>query len=85
MEQAPTNVYDRIFCGLKKTFDDKESTYKDIRELLAPGTGLFPGERGESDLENQKVNYTKLLDSEPITFLDTTVAGLLQHVGLTLV
>lgn len=76
MEQAPTNVYDRIFCGLKKTFDDKESTYKDIRELLAPGTGLFPGERGESDLENQKVNYTKLLDSEPITFLDTTVAGL---------
>lgn len=76
MEQAPTNVYDRIFCGLKKTFDDRESTYKDIRELLAPGTGLFNGERGNDDLENQKINYQKLLDSEPITFLDTTVAGL---------
>ena len=76
MEQASSNVYDRIFCGLKKTFKDKESTYKDIRELLAPGTGLFCGDREDSDLENQKINYTKLLDSEPITFLDTTVAGL---------
>ena len=78
MEQATNkNVYERIFCGLKKTFDDKESTYKDIRELLAPGTGLFCGDRGEDEnLENQKVNYLKLLDSEPITFLDTTVAGL---------
>ena len=77
MEQATNkNVYERIFCGLKKTFDDKESTYKDIRELLAPGTGLFEGERGNDDLENVKINYMKLLDSEPITFLDTTVAGL---------
>lgn len=76
METASKNVYDRIFCGLKKTFDDRESTYKDIRELLAPGTGLFNGERGNDDLENQKINYMKLLDSEPITFLDTTVAGL---------
>lgn len=76
METASKNVYDRIFCGLKKTFDDKESTYKDIRELLAPGTGLFNGERGNDDLENVKINYMRLLDSEPITFLDTTVAGL---------
>lgn len=76
METASKNVYERIFCGLKKTFDDRESTYKDIRELLAPGTGSFDGERGEDDLENVKINYTKLLDSEPITFLDTTVAGL---------
>ena len=56
METASKNVYDRIFCGLKKTFDDRESTYKDIRELLAPGTGLFNGERGNDDLENQKIN-----------------------------
>lgn len=76
METASKNVYDRIFCGLKKTFEDKESTYKDIRELLAPGTGLFSGDKGNDDLENQKINYQKLLDSEPITFLDTTVAGL---------
>ena len=76
MEQATNNVYERIFCGLKKTFDDKESTYKDIRELLAPGTGIFCGDKEDSELENQKINYTKLLDSEPITFLDTTVAGL---------
>ena len=76
METASKNVYDRIFCGLKKTFDDRESTYKDIRELLAPGTGSFNGERGNDDLENVKINYMKLLDSEPITFLDTTVAGL---------
>jgi hypothetical protein len=76
METANKNVYDRIFCGLKKTFEDKESTYKDIRELLAPGTGYFDGEEGPEDLENQKINYMKLLDSEPITFLDTTVAGL---------
>lgn len=70
------NVYCRIFGSLKKTFDDKESIYKDIRDLLAPGTGLFKNEKGEGDIENQDIDYLKLLDSEPITFLDTTVAGL---------
>ena len=75
-ESADKNIYSRIFCGLKKSFEDKESTYKDIRDLLAPGTGMFKGEKDEDTLENQKIDYIKLLDSEPITFLDTTVAGL---------
>lgn len=76
-ESIGNNVFCRIFKGLKKSFDDKESTYKDIRDLLAPGTGIFKGEKEDSDpLENQKINYIKLLDSEPVTYLDTTVAGL---------
>ena len=67
------NIYSRIFESLKSTFNKKESVYKEIRDYLAPGTGSFAG---TEDLENQKVDYLKVLDSEPITFLDTTVAGL---------
>ena len=73
MESTRHNAYQRVFCSLKKTYDDKESTYREIRDLLAPGTGIFDN---DEDFENKKINYTKLLDSEPTTFLDTTVAGL---------
>lgn len=76
MEQANKNVYCRIFDGLKSTFDEKESIYKDIRDLLAPGTGSFSSANSDDAIENKKIDYMKLLDSEPITFLDTTVAGL---------
>lgn len=76
MEPTNKNVYSRIFCGLKKTFDDRESIYKDIRDLLAPGTGCFASTQEEDAIENKKIDYMRLLDSEPITFLDTTVAGL---------
>ena len=40
---------------------------------MAPGTGLFDC---DCDLENSHIDYQELLDSEPITYLDTTVAGL---------
>ena len=72
-EQTITTKYQRIFNSLKDSFKKKEDTFKDIRDLLAPGTGLFDD---ADNLENQKINYIKLLDSEPNTYLDTTVAGL---------
>lgn len=73
MEQARTNPYKRIFCILKQNYQDKDSIYRDIRDLLAPGTGVFDS---DDDFENKRINYTRLMDSEPTTFLDTTVAGL---------
>lgn len=72
-EQTITTKYQRIFNSLKDAFKKKEDTFKEIRDLLAPGTGLFDD---ADNLENQKINYIKLLDSEPNTYLDTTVAGL---------
>lgn len=72
MEQTH-NSYQRIFNTLQMTYKQKESTYRDIRDLLAPGTGIFDN---DEDFENKRINYMKLLDSEPTTFLDTTVAGL---------
>ena len=68
------NRYKRIFQVLKQSFGDKEATYKNIRDLLAPGTGLFDNKKHNA--ENETIDYIKLLDSEPATFLDTTVAGL---------
>ena len=70
---AKNNVYQRVFKSLKKTYTDKEAVYRDIRDLLAPGTGIFDN---DEDFENKRINYMRLLDSEPTTFLDTTVAGL---------
>lgn len=72
MEQQK-NVYQRIFKSLEDIFNKKESTFKDIRDLLAPGTGLF---NGEEELENSKIDYKKQLDSEPVYYLDTTTSGL---------
>lgn len=72
MEQQK-KVYTKIFDSLKKTFDKKESTYKDIRDLLAPGTGAFDCNEGA---ENENINYKKMLDSEPASYLDSTVSGL---------
>lgn len=73
MSEQTNTKYQRIFNSLQDAFKKKEETYKDIRDLLAPGTGLFDD---ADNLENQKINYVKLLDSEPNTYLDTTVAGL---------
>ena len=76
MEQQK-NLYKRIFNSLEKAYERKRKVYQDIRDLLAPGTGLFTHDTTSSDnLENENINYKKLLDSEPITFLDTTTAGL---------
>ena len=72
-ETQLTTKYQRIFKSLKIAFDEKESTFKEIRDLMAPGTGSF---QGDEDNENRKINYAELLDAEPNTFLDTTVAGL---------
>lgn len=68
-----TNPYRRIFQSLKDIYDKKSKVYEDIRDLLAPGTGLF---NQDYDMENQTINYQKQLDSEPSTYMDTTVAGL---------
>lgn len=62
-----------IFNSLQETYNKKESTFRDIQELLAPGTGNF---RESDNLENDKINYQQLLDSEPVSYLDTTSAGL---------
>lgn len=64
-----------IFKSLESLYQKKEHTFKDIRDLIAPGTGIFPGKQQE-DLENDKINYQQLLDSEPCSYLDTTKAGL---------
>lgn len=72
MEQQK-KVYTRIFESLQKTFQKKESTYKEIRDLLAPGTGAFSC---TDDAENDNINYKKMLDSEPSSYLDSTCAGL---------
>ena len=64
-----------IFKSLEELYNRKESTFKDIRDLLAPGTGIFQGTEQE-DIENDKINYQQLLDSEPCSYLDTTKAGL---------
>lgn len=65
--------YQRVFESLKLTYEKKDKNYQDIRDLLAPGTGVF----SSSDyLENTNIDYKRLLDSEPTSFLDTTTAGL---------
>ena len=71
--EANRNLYQRIFDSLKKTYEKRKNRYQDIRDLLAPGTGVF----SESDeAENLSVDYKKQLDSEPASYLDTTTAGL---------
>lgn len=72
MEQQEQS-YKRIFSSLRQIYENKDKVYTEIRDLLAPGTGLFDC---DSDLENSHIDYQELLDSEPITYLDTTVAGL---------
>lgn len=72
MEQQEQS-YKRIFSSLRRIYENKDKVYVEIRDLLAPGTGLFDC---DSDLENSHIDYQELLDSEPITYLDTTVAGL---------
>lgn len=72
MEQKH-NLNKRIFDSLKRTYEKKDKRYQEIRDLLAPGTGVFDS---SDSLENTSINYTKLLDSEPCSYLDTTTAGL---------
>lgn len=67
------NKYRRIFNSLEAIFKNKESVYRDIKELLGPGTGSFDD---DEYLENDKINYRKMLDSEPVHYLDTTTSGL---------
>ena len=73
MQEQQFKKIKTIFNSLKDTYQKKESTFKGIRELLAPGTGTF---EESQNLENDKINYQKLLDSEPVSYLDTTAAGL---------
>lgn len=73
MQEQQFKKIKTIFNSLKETYQTKESTFKDIREFLLPGTGNF---QESSNLENDKINYQKVLDSEPSSYLDTTSAGL---------
>lgn len=73
MQEQQFKKIKTIFNSLKETYETKESTFKDIREFLAPGFGTF---KEASNLENDKINYQKMLDSEPSSYLDTTAAGL---------
>lgn len=73
MQEQQFKKIKTIFNSLQETYNKKESTFKDIQELLAPGTGNF---KTSEDLENDKVNYQQLLDSEPVSYLDTTASGL---------
>lgn len=68
-----SNVYKKLFQYMEETYNKKDSIYKDIRELLAPGTGFFAG---DESLENHNIDYTKQLDSEPSHYLDTTTSGM---------
>lgn len=72
--QQENNPYKRIFCSLKNILDETRlSTYKDIRDYLAPGTGHFDG---DTDYDNTKIDYQKQLDSEPVSYIDATISGL---------
>lgn len=70
------NPYKQIFKSLKSIYSNKESTYRDIRDYIAPGTGLFDGSVNKANVENDKIDYQKILDSEPTTYMKLTVAGL---------
>lgn len=74
MQEEQFKRIKHVFASLESLYQKKESTFKDIRNLLAPGTGIFKNDK--DDLENDKINYQELLDSEPCSYLDTTKAGL---------
>lgn len=73
MENKITTPYKKIFKSLDDIYLDKEKTFKDIRDLLVPGTGVFS--KDEHDDKNT-IDYQRLLDSEPASYLSTTIAGL---------
>lgn len=73
IQEKITTPYKRVFQTLDNIYSDKENVYKDIRDLLAPGTGVF--DKDEHDEKND-VNYQKLLDSEPCNYINTTISGL---------
>lgn len=74
MQEQQFKKIKHIFRSLESLYNKKESTFKDIRDLLAPGMGVFSNRH--DDIENDKINYQQLLDSEPCSYLDTTKAGL---------
>lgn len=73
MKEEQFKKIKHIFKSLESLYQKKEQTFKKIRDLLGPGMGLFSN---SDDLENDKINYQELLDSEPCSYLDTTAAGL---------
>lgn len=64
--------YLSIFNSLEREFDKKKSIYKDIRDIIAIGTGFFD----DDDEYSLNVKHEKLLDSEHIEYMNTLCSGL---------
>lgn len=68
------NPYKRIFNSLKKNLSkERLNDFKDIRDLLAPGTGHFDSDKNYDD---SRIDYRKQLDSEPVSYVNATISGL---------
>lgn len=64
--------YLAVFNSLVREFDNKKDIYKDVRDLIAIGTGGFD----DDDEKATNVKYDKLLDSEHIEYINTLCSGL---------
>lgn len=64
--------YLAIFNSLNREFDIKKSIYKNVRDLIAIGTGSFD----DDDETSKNVDNQKLLDSEHIEYTNILCSGL---------
>lgn len=64
--------YLSIYSSLEKNFDIKKDLFKDIRKLIAVGTGAF----NDDDEYSSNVDYSELLDSQHIGYIRTLCSGL---------
>lgn len=64
--------YLSIYKSLEEQFDKKKDRFKDIRQLIAIGTGAFT----DDDDNSSDVDYTQLLDSQHLSYIRTLCSGL---------
>ena len=64
--------YLSIYKSLEHQFDLKKDRFKDIRQLIAIGTGAFT----DDDENASDVDYTQLLDSQHLSYIRTLCSGL---------
>ncbi len=69
-----TKKYLSIFKSLESEFDKRVDRFKDIRDLIAVGTGAFKDE--EDSTKDEDIDYGKLLDSEHLEYFETLTSGL---------
>ena len=67
--------YTSIFKSLESEFEKRQDRFKDIRDLIAVGTGSFKSELDEDDVDHD-IDYGKLLDSEHLEYFETLCSGL---------